>query len=51
MVGKNYYPARGKKIDKLIDQMKSENSFKTTLGNCIIKRVNNTFIVLKEPQS
>ena len=51
MVGKNYYPARGKKIDKLIDQMKNENSFKTTLGNCIIKKVNNTFIVLKEPQS
>ena len=47
-VGKNYYSARGKKIDKLIDQIKNENSFKTTLGNCIIKKVNNTIIVSKE---
>ncbi len=48
IVGKNYYPARGKKIDKLIDLMKNENSFKTTLGKCIIKRINNTIIVSKE---
>ena len=47
-VGENYYPARGKKVDKLINQIKNENSFKTTLGNCIIKRVNNTIIVSKE---
>ena len=48
MVGNNYYPARGKKIDKLVDHIKKENSFKTTLGNCIIKKVNNTIIVSKE---
>jgi len=48
MIGKNYYPARGKKVDKLIYQIKNENSFKTTLGNCIIKKVNNTIIVSKE---
>ena len=48
MVGKNYYPVRGKKIGKLIDKMKNENSFKTTLGNCIIKKVNNTIILSKE---
>tara|TARA_B100001057_G_scaffold488063_1_gene571784 strand:+ start:58 stop:1086 length:1029 start_codon:yes stop_codon:yes gene_type:complete len=47
-VGNNYYPSRGKKVDKLIDQIKNENSFKTTLGNCIIKKVNNTIIVSKE---
>mgnify|MGYP001298269710 CR=1 FL=1 len=48
MVGKNYYPARGKKIDKLVDQIKNENFFKTTLGNCVIKKVNNSVIVSKE---
>ena len=48
MVGKNYYPVRGKKIDKLINQVKNENSFKTTLGKCLIKKVNNTIIVTKE---
>ena len=48
MVGKNYYPVRGKKVDKLIDKIKNENSFKTTLGNCIIRKVNNTIMVSKE---
>ena len=48
IVGKNYYPTRGKKVDKLIAQIKNENSFKTTLGNCIIKKVNKTIIVSKE---
>ena len=47
-VGKKYYPVRGKKIDKLIDQIKNDNSFKITLGNCLIKKVNNTIIVSKE---
>ena len=47
-VGKKYYPVRGKKIDKLIYQIKNDNSFKTTLGNCVIKKVNNSVIVSKE---
>ena len=47
-VGKKYYPVRGKKIDKLIYQIKNDNSFKLTLGNCLIKKVNNTIIVSKE---
>ena len=47
-VGKKYYPVRGKKIDKLVYQIKNDNSFKVTLGNCLIKKVNNTIIVSKE---
>ena len=47
-VGKKYYPVRGKKIEKLIYQIKNDNSFKTTLGNCVIKKVNNSVIVSKE---
>ena len=48
IIGKKYYPVRGKKIDKLIDQIKKGDSFKTTLGNCIFKRVNDTILVSKE---
>ena len=48
IVGKKYYPTRGKKVDNLIEKIKNEHSFKTTLGNCIIKRVNKTIIVSKE---
>ncbi len=51
IVGKRYYPTRGKKIDKLIEQIKNLNSFKTTLGSCVIKKVNNTIIVSKEHQT
>ena len=47
-IGKKYYPSRGKKILKLINQIKRENLLKTTLGNCIIKRINQTIIVSKE---
>ena len=47
-VGKKYYPVRGKKIDNLISRIKNDNSFMTTLGNCVIKKVNNSVIVSKE---
>ena len=47
-VGKKYYPVRGKKIDKLIYKIKNDNSFITTLGNCVIKKLNNSVIVSKE---
>ena len=47
-VGKKYYPVRGKKIDNLIFQIKNGNSFISTLGNCVIKKVNSSVIVSKE---
>jgi len=47
-IGKKYYSARGKKIDTIIQKIKSCNSLKTTLGGCIIKKVNQTVIVSKE---
>ena len=48
IVGKKYYPVRGKKIDKIIDLIKSKSSFKVTLGGCVIKKVNETVILSKE---
>ena len=47
-VGKKYYPVRGKKIVKIIKEIKNNSLTKTTLGNCLIKRVNKTIIVSKE---
>ena len=47
-VGNKYYPSRGKKVVNLMEQIANDNNFKTTLGNCIIKRVNSTIIVSKE---
>ena len=48
IVGKKYYPVRGKKIDKIIKLINLKSSFKVTLGGCIIKKVNGTIILLKE---
>ena len=48
LVGNKYNPARGKKIDYILDKI-SQNSFKKeTLGGCVIKKVNQTVIIDKE---
>jgi tRNA(Ile)-lysidine synthase len=48
IVGKKYYTVRGKKIEKVIDLIRTKSSFKITLGGCIIKKVNETVILSKE---
>jgi tRNA(Ile)-lysidine synthase len=48
IVGKKYYPARGKKIDMVLQLINTKSSFKVTLGGCVIKKVNQTVIVSKE---
>ena len=48
ILGKKYYAARGKKIDKVINLINTKSSFKITLGGCIIKKVNETVILSKE---
>ncbi len=49
-VGNKYYSVRGKKVDTIIDKLKGESriSPKLTLGNCIIYKVNQSVLVLKE---
>ena len=48
IIGKKYYPVRGKKIDNIINLIHLESSFKVTLGGCIIKKANGTIILSKE---
>ncbi len=48
IVGKKYHPVRGKKIEKILQTIKVKKSFQSTLGGCIIKKVNETIIVVKE---
>jgi tRNA(Ile)-lysidine synthase len=48
LVGKKYYPSRGKKIEKIIQSINAKASLKLTLGGCLIKKVNQTVIVSKE---
>ncbi len=48
LVGKKYYPVRGKKVDDILKLINTKSQFKVTLGNCIIKKFNETVIVSKE---
>ncbi len=48
MVGKKYYPVRGKKLDKIISDIKDDRLFRVTLGGCIVEKVNQTIIISKE---
>ena len=48
IVSNKYYPARGKKIDIIIRDIKNNQSFKKTLGGCIIEKFNQTVIISEE---
>ena len=48
LIGKKYYSPRGKKLDKIINDIQNNRSFRATLGGCIIEKVNETVIILKE---
>ena len=48
LVGRKYYPARGKKLDKIIKDIENNHSFRATLGGCIIEKVDETVIIIKE---
>ena len=48
MIGKKYYSVRGKKLDKIIDDIENNRLKRVTLGGCIIEKVNQTIIISKE---
>ena len=43
-----YYPVRGKKLDKIIYDIQNNRQFRSTLGGCIVEKVNRTIIISKE---
>ncbi len=47
-VSKKHYPVRGKKIDKIIKEIQKSSFSKSTLGSCLIEKVNQTVIISKE---
>ncbi len=48
LIGKKYYPTRGKKIENTLKLISTKYQFKVTLGGCVIKKVNETVMVSKE---
>ena len=47
-VSKKHYSVRGKKIDKIIKEIQKSSFSKSTLGSCLIEKVNQTVIISKE---
>ena len=47
-VSGKYYPARGKKVLNLINDIQNNNFKKNTLSGCIIEKTNNTLIICRE---
>ena len=43
-----YYSVRGKKLDKIIYDIQNNTLFRSTLGGCIVEKVNRTIIISKE---
>ena len=48
MVGKKYYPVRGKSVNELIKGINTKSFSKVTLGGCFIERVNETILISQE---
>ena len=48
LLGKKYYPVRGKSVNKLIAAISSKLFSKATLGGCFIDRVSETILISKE---
>ena len=47
-MNRKYYPPRGKILLKKINEMRGNSFKKTTVGGCIIERVNNTTLIYPE---
>ena len=48
LIGKRYYSVRGKKLDKIIRNIENNELSRSTLGGCIVEKVNQTVIITKE---
>jgi len=48
LVSKRYYLVRGKKLDRIINDIKNNRLNRVTLGGCFVEKVNETIIISKE---
>jgi tRNA(Ile)-lysidine synthase len=48
LIGKKYYLVRGKKLDRIIKNINNNSLTRSTLGGCILEKVNETVIITKE---
>ena len=48
LIGKKYYLVRGKKLDRILKNINNNSLTRSTLGGCILEKVNETVIITKE---
>ena len=48
ILGKKYYPVRGKSINELMERINKKSFTKVTLGGCFVERVNETILISQE---
>ena len=48
LIGKKYYLVRGKKLDRILKDIKNNSLTRSTLGGCVLEKVNETLIITKE---
>ena len=48
IINKKEFPPRGKKMIRLINELKNKDDFKATLGGTIVEKIENSVIVSKE---
>ena len=48
LVGNKHYSVRGKKLDKIINDIDNKRLKRATLGGCIVEKVHQTIIISKE---
>ena len=49
LIGNKYYYPRGKKLDQIINDIVENRLFRSTLGGCLLEKVNHTILITKEP--
>ena len=43
-----YFPARGKSVSKILDQIRHKSAIKVTIGGCVIEKIENSVVIYKE---
>ncbi len=43
-----YFPARGKGVSRIINQIRQKPILKTTIGGCVIEKIENSVVIFKE---
>jgi len=43
-----YFPARGKSVLKILDQIRQKSILKTTIGGCVVEKIENSVVIYRE---